>query len=66
MSSTGSPRRRSSRPRRAATELGETFYTRRQDSGRYKDKLIAWLAKLGYIVTVEPAQAAQPALKPQP
>jgi hypothetical protein len=31
---------------------------RRQDSDRYKDKLIARLAKLGYIVTVEPAQTA--------
>ena len=39
-------------------ELGEDFYTRRQDPERYKDKLIARLAKLGYTVTVEPAQAA--------
>ena len=39
-------------------ELGEDFYTRRQDPGHYKDKLIARLAKLGYTVTVEPAQAA--------
>ena len=39
-------------------ELGDDFYTRRQDPERYKDKLIARLAKLGYTVTVEPAQAA--------
>jgi hypothetical protein len=39
-------------------ELGEDFYTRRQDPERYKDKLIARLAKLGYTVTVQPAQAA--------
>ncbi len=39
-------------------ELGEDFYTRRQDPERYKDKLIAQLAKLGYNVTLEPAQAA--------
>jgi transposase len=36
-------------------ELGEDFYTRRQDPERYKDKLIARLAKLGYAVTVQPA-----------
>jgi transposase len=39
-------------------ELGDDFCTRRQDPERYKDKLIARLAKLGYTVTVEPAQAA--------
>lgn len=39
-------------------ELGQDFYTRRQDPERYKDKLIARLAKLGYTVTIEPAQAA--------
>jgi transposase len=39
-------------------ELGEDFYTRRQDPERYKDKLIARLAKLGYTVTVQPAHAA--------
>ena len=39
-------------------QLGEDFYTRRQDPGRYKDKLIARLAKLGYAVTVQPARAA--------
>ena len=39
-------------------ELGEDFYTRRQDPERYKDKLITRLTKLGYKVTVEPAQAA--------
>ncbi len=39
-------------------ELGEDFYTKRQDPERYKDKLIARLAKLGYTVTIEPAQAA--------
>jgi transposase len=40
------------------TELGEDFYTRRQDPERYKDKLIARLASLGYTITVQPAQAA--------
>ncbi len=39
-------------------ELGEDFYTKRQDPERYKDKLIARLASLGYTVTVQPAQAA--------
>jgi transposase len=39
-------------------ELGEDFYTRRQDPERYKDKLITRLTKLGYKVTVEPARAA--------
>ena len=39
-------------------ELGADFYTRRQDPARYKDKLIARLAKLGYTVTVQPAPAA--------
>lgn len=39
-------------------ELGEDFYTKRQDPERYKDNLIARLAKLGYKVTVEPARAA--------
>jgi transposase len=38
-------------------ELGGDFYTRRQDPERYKDKLIARLAKLGYTVTVEPRAA---------
>jgi transposase len=36
-------------------ELGEDFYTRRQDPERYKDKLIARLATLGYTVTVQAA-----------
>jgi transposase len=40
------------------TELGDDFYTRRQDPERYKDKLIARLATLGYAVTVQPAHAA--------
>jgi len=39
-------------------ELGEDFYTRREDPERYKDKLIARLTRLGYTVTVQPAQAA--------
>ena len=39
-------------------ELGEDFYTRRQDPEHYKDKLIARLATLGYTVTVQPAPAA--------
>ncbi len=39
-------------------ELGEDFYTKRQDPERYKDKLVARLASLGYTVTVQPAQAA--------
>jgi hypothetical protein len=39
-------------------ELGEDFYTRREDPERYKDKLIARLARLGYTVTVQPAHAA--------
>ena len=39
-------------------ELGEDFYAKRQDPERYKDKLVARLAKLGYNVTLEPAQAA--------
>ena len=39
-------------------ELGQDFYTSRQDPERYKDKLIARLAKLGYTVTVQPTQAA--------
>jgi hypothetical protein len=39
-------------------ELGEDFYIRRQDPERYKDKLIARLARLGYTVTVQPAHAA--------
>ena len=39
-------------------ELGDDFYSRRQDPERYKDKLITRLAKLGYTVTVQPAQAA--------
>jgi transposase len=39
-------------------ELGDDFYTKRQDPERYKDILIARLANLGYKITVEPAQAA--------
>ena len=39
-------------------ELGEDFYTRRQNPEHYKDKLIAQLAKLGYTITVQPAPAA--------
>ena len=39
-------------------ELGQDFYTRRQNPERYKDTLIASLAKLGYTVTVQPTQAA--------
>lgn len=39
-------------------ELGEDFYTKRQDPARYKDKLVARLTSLGYTVTVEPTQAA--------
>ncbi len=38
-------------------ELGEDFYTRRQNPEHYKDNLIARLARLGYTVTVEPAAA---------
>ena len=38
-------------------ELGEDFYTRRQNPEHYKDNLIARLARLGYTVTVETAAA---------